>query len=154
MEPFYQRFQYKVRKLNCKENLFKWKIIESSTCSFCRAVDTLEHHLNYCNVSAIFWEELSKWCKHILKVKFKFTVCEVLFGLQLGEDPALHILNYVILIGKWFLNNKKTENKTVHFSEFLELIISKLIILNNICREKNKEFQHFFDKILESLQET
>ena len=95
-EPFYQSFQYKVlhRTLNCKENLFKWEIIESSTCRFYRTVDTLEHHLYYCNISIIFWKELSKWCKHILKVKFKFTVCEALFGLQLREDPYNKLCNF------------------------------------------------------------
>ena len=41
------------------------------------------------------WKEtfLSKLSMHILKVNFKFTVCEVLFGLQLREDPILHITN-------------------------------------------------------------
>ena len=56
VEPFYQSFQYKLytgKKL-------EWKIITSSTCSFCGAVDTLKHHLYYSYVSTIFLEELSK----------------------------------------------------------------------------------------------
>ena len=53
-----------------------------------------------------------------LRVIFKFTVCEVLFGLQLREDPILHIINYVNLIGKWFLNNKKLKIKLYTFQNF------------------------------------
>ena len=47
-ESFLQSFQYKIvnRIINCKNNLFKRRIVESATCMYCsdKRVDTLEHH--------------------------------------------------------------------------------------------------------------
>ena len=46
-EPALQTFQYKVinRIINCRYNLYKWKITDSPLCTYCSAVDTIEHHL-------------------------------------------------------------------------------------------------------------
>ena len=46
-EPYLQTFQYKVlnRTLNCRYNLYKWKISQSPFCTHCNGthVDTIEH---------------------------------------------------------------------------------------------------------------
>ena len=109
IEPFFQSFQYKIlnRIVNCRENLFKWNIVDDPNCKSCFLIDTLEHHLFYCNVSLNFWEKTSDWIKSILGIKFNFTVCDILFGFHLSDDAIFKAINYLILIGKWFLNKKK-----------------------------------------------
>ena len=152
IEPFYQSFQYKIlnRILNCRENLFKWKVTSDPNCTSCTAVDTIEHHLYYCNVSVKFWKQLSEWLKSILDIKFNFTVCEVPFGFWPSDNVIFEAINYLMLIGKWFLNNKKSENKEVHFSEYLVLIKSKLEVLLEVNKNNNKAFFILLDKILNS----
>ena len=153
IEPFYQSFQYKIlnRILNCRENLFKWKLTSDPNCSSCTAVDTIEHHLYYCNVSLKFWKQLSEWLKSILDIKFNFTVCEILFGFWPSDNVIFEAINYLMLIGKWFLNNKKSENKEVHFSEYLVFIKSKLEVVLEVNNNNNKSFFILLDIILNSL---
>ena len=84
-EPYLQSFQYKIlnRSLNCNYNLFKWKILDHSTCNYCPlSIDTIEHHLYYCTKSKEFWEETENWLESILQIKFSFTICEVIFGMS------------------------------------------------------------------------
>ena len=61
-ESYLQTFQYKVlnRTLNCRYNLYNWKISESPVCTYCNAkqIDTIEHHLILCCNSAEFWNRM------------------------------------------------------------------------------------------------
>ena len=50
------------------------------------------------------------------------------------------------------MNNKKSENKEVHFSEYLVFIKSKLEVLLEVNKNNNKAFFILLDKILNSLQ--
>ena len=154
IEPFYQSFQYKIlnRILCCRENLFKWKLISDPNFTSCTAVDTIEHHLYYCNVSLKFWKQLSEWLKSILNIKFNFIVYEIHFGFWPSDNVILEAINYLMLLGKWCLNNKKSEIKEVHFSEYLVFIKSKLEVLLEVNKNNNKSSFILLDKILNSLQ--
>ena len=44
----------------------------------------------------------------------------------------LKIINFLILIGKWYLNNSKTNNKNIYFIDFITLIKAKIEILKYI----------------------
>ena len=83
-EPYLQSFQYKIinRTLNCYYNLFKWNISDQSTCDYCPLmIDTIEHHLYYCDESKNFWHNIENYLESKLKIKFSFTICEVIFGM-------------------------------------------------------------------------
>ena len=62
--------------------------------------------------------------KDIFDVNINFTVCEIMFGLNLYQDPLFYCINYLILIGKWYKEN--------NFTKFLTILKSKLHILHNI----------------------
>ena len=126
-EPYIQTFQYKIlnRTLNCNGNLYKWKIKQSPNCYFCNHYDTLEHHLFYCDESALFWKKLENWIFEILKAKFNFTVCEILLGIN-NLSGDLILVNFLIILGKLYLNNKKSSESSVLFFEFLFLFESHL----------------------------
>jgi hypothetical protein len=49
-DPYLQSFQFKIlhQILNCNYHLFVWKVQFSPTCSFCKEVNTIEHHLFLC----------------------------------------------------------------------------------------------------------
>ena len=131
------------RIINCNSNLHKWGIKESSQCIYCTSVDTVGHHLYECNACKFFWKNLEEWLYKQLKVKFHFTVCEILFGLPLVEDPLLEVLNYVIILAKNSLNNKRNHNKELVFLEFMYILKENLKILHRI--EKNNEKLNFYE---------
>ena len=133
-EAHLQSFQYKIlnRIINCNYNLHKWGIKESSQCIYCTSVDTVGHHLYECNACKFFWKNLEEWLYKQVKVKFHFTVCEILFGLPLIGDPLLEVLNYVIILAKKFINNKRNQNKELIFIEFMYILKENLKILHRI----------------------
>ena len=90
-EPYLQSFQYKVlnRILNCNENLHKWKIKPDNICIYCDKIDIIEHHLYECKESKYFWERLQIWLQNNLEVSFPFTVCEIIFGIQIIKMQRL-----------------------------------------------------------------
>ena len=135
-EPYLQSFQYKIinRTLNCNYNLFKWKILDHSTCNYCPLnIDTIEHHLYYCNKSKEFWEEIENWLEATLQTKFSFTICEVIFGMLYIDTNIFHSINYVILLGKWYINSSKIHEKRICLLDFLNLVKEKLMCMNLTC---------------------
>ena len=62
---------------------------------------------------------------------FDFVVCEVLLGFPTHSVPEAELLNFLILMGKWYLNHSKTREKQIYFFEFLSLIQEKLELILN-----------------------
>ena len=114
------------RTLNCNQNLFKWKIKESPNCNMCNISDTNEHHLFYCTECIAFWKKIQDWLSNTIEVTYKFTVCEILLGLEEGQDPVLQLLNFIIIMGKLFINHSKTYDKPLYFFNFLATLKNKL----------------------------
>ena len=46
-----------------------------------------------------------------LDVKFSFTECEIIFGVTKYSNALLEVINYVLIVGKWYIDNKKITNK-------------------------------------------
>ena len=74
-----------------------------------------------------------------MNLGIELTVCEVLFGIPSNNNPDLKIINFLILIGKWYLNNSKTQNKPIFFFDFISLIKEKTEILRNVNLINNEE---------------
>ena len=152
-EPYMQTFQYKIvnRLLNCNQNLFKWKISNSSNCNECiNTNDTIEHHLYFCPSTKFFWEKVTHWIEDCIQIKFELTICEVLFGIPFTTDHCLFSINYILLFGKWFINNCKTNEKELNFCEFVNMIKSKLKTLRVVYLNKGKEgeFHNIFKEFI------
>ena len=101
-----QSFQYKVlnRVINCNFSLFKWGIKNSPNCAYCENIDTVTHHFFECADCIEFWKKVEQWLFEKLKVKFNLTVCEVIFGIPFSNDSLMQIINYVIILAKYFIN--------------------------------------------------
>ena len=155
MEPYLQTFQYKIinRITNCNYNLAKWKIKDSSYCNECIDTnDTIEHHLYFCPSVREFWKQTTDWIDHCLKIKYNFTVCGILLGIPFNKNEhLLHATNYLILIGKLFINGCRTKNKQIFFGEFKANIISRLKVLEFVYKSQNKEneFNNIFETFIE-----
>ena len=144
-EPYLQSF-YKIlhRILNCNEKLHTWKIKDNNKCAYCNGIDTIEHHIYTCKESNSFWEKLTEWMLNNLEISFTLTICEVLFGIPISNNVDIEIINFLISIGKWFINQMRTNEWPLYFINFLHIAKQKveIIILNNkIHCLDNKEWQ-------------
>ena len=141
-ETYLQSFQYKIinRILNCNYNLHVWKIKNNPQCIYCHLQDTIEHHLFFCTDTKIFWTKLKAWINKILNTRNDkhYTICEILFGIDSNETKypvQTRIQNLIILLGKWYINKTRNENKKIIFVEYLNLVKSKFQIYHSTsCR--------------------
>ena len=152
-EPYLQSFQYKIinRILNTNEKLEKWAIKPSNKCNFCQSIDTLEHHLYQCQASKIIWGKVENWLFGCIEIKLNLRECEILFGIPNASDKYLELINFVIIMTKWYINNQRSENKLLYFFELLNIIKGKikiLILANNMAGRINKPWQDMLDDFM------
>ena len=148
-------FQYKIihRIFNCNYNLFVWNILDSPACSLCNQIDNIEHYFFYCHQSKFFWTQLEKWLSENSNETFKFTVLEVLLGSVNCNKFSYHMINTVILIGKYFIKLCKTNHNDMFFNAFLHTLKYFLTIEKNIYSAKNilpifnERYIALFDKL-------
>ena len=97
--------QFKIihRFFNCNYKLYIWKIKDSPDCSLCSNTDNLEHYFFYCHFVKHYWGQVENWLFSIFHIKIKFTVLEVLLGVNTTETQFYFPVNYIILIGKYFI---------------------------------------------------
>lgn len=118
-----QTFQYKIlnRIFPCGENLFRWKLKDTDMCSECTLPETLEHYFYYCCIAYTFWTNLETWIKNTMGIHLKLNVLDVLVGTpNETRGSFLSVLDYCILIGKWYLFKTRLAEKYVSFIEFLQ----------------------------------
>jgi len=98
----------------------------------CDLIDTIEHHLFECHTSKKLWNQLEKWLIQTLEIKHTFTICEIIFGIICTLKDK-NILNFTILLTKWYINNTKTNDNELFLLDLLTVIRQKLqISLQNI----------------------
>ena len=153
IEPYLQTFQYKIinRLLNCNEKLFTWKVKSSNKCVYCECVDTIEHHLYYCKQSTLLWNKLLDWFSDNFDIHLKLTVCEVLFGIPNNTIDEIEILNYCIILAKWYINKSRTSEKNLLFWDLLQLIIEKVKLQKQINLNNAKDNLSWQNRLLEVL---
>ena len=147
------------RLTNCNYNLFKWKLQESPYCKYCNIhIDTIEHHFYLCAFSKEFWEKLGKYLTNILDLEntLDFTICEIMFGTGLRRNlkPINSVLNMAILVGKWYINNCKTNDKKLFFLEFTTTLYNKMLIYKDIYSTAVGVEQQIFKIIQETKWES
>ena len=57
------------------------------------------------------------------------------------------VINYLILMGKWYINNTKQNEKALYFLDFLTVLQGKiraLLLANKINNRQNIEWQQIF----------
>ena len=91
----------------------------------------IEHHFYYCVVSRDFWLKISDWLNSFMRESFSLSICEVLLGIikTSTTDTRYNTQNYVILLGKWFINLKKNSKEKIWFSDYIAHVKNKVRIL-------------------------
>ena len=142
-DSFIVNLQYKIlhRVINCNYNLAKWKIKESSQCDLCQNIDNIEHYFYYCEHSHTFWQQVEMWMASCLSVKIKFTVLETLLGFLSYDCEFFFIVNYIVLLGKYYIYVCKKEAKLsslLSLYSFLCLMKDKMCIEYQIYMNQNQ----------------
>ena len=66
-----------------------------------------------------------------LKHETEFTICEVLFGTEIDTNFKTaynYCKNFIVLMGKCYINHPRSENKALIFEEYLGILQAKLKI--------------------------
>ena len=96
-------FQFKVIHdiVNCKKNLFKWKIESNNICEFCdeAEIDNLVHALVECPMTNRILQELLNHIDPTDSFSSRLTVEDIIFGV---DDPAI---NNLLMIFKYYISS-------------------------------------------------
>ena len=110
LDTYITTFQYKIlhRVFASNYKLYIWKIKESPEFCFCSNFsDNLEHFFYYCPITKQFGDSLGTWLTVLVPFKIELTVLEVLLGVVNIDTEYYCAVNYVILIGKYFMCKSK-----------------------------------------------
>jgi hypothetical protein len=128
-----REFQFKVlhRILPTNKLLVRMHKTESNLCNFCNsATDSIEHYLWFCDTAQLFGGNISEWLAAKFKVNIKLNISTVL------KSPYDQILNYIILLAKYFLHCCKWKNTTPNLNVFLQNLLYREKLERNIAIRK------------------
>ncbi len=120
----------------CNKQLCDKNIKSESGCNCCNDVDDLIHFVIYCENTKQFWTSFYKLWNNISE--FNIGINDIfgestLFG-YLGEEDIIQILNYCVLLAKYFIyTNELNGNNTLDLYTYLVLLKRKIYIENVIC---------------------
>ena len=85
-----------------------------------------------------------------LDFKISLTVCEVLLGITYDREKEFEILNMIMLLGKWFLNQCKMKEQPIYFLNFLSLLKSKTecLIYTSTFKGENHDWYNLLQSVL------
>ena len=115
-------------------------------CDYCENIDTIEHHLFSCKESEQLWKKTKDWMTNNLEITYHLTVCEVLFGIPVynSNSSDIEIINFIILMTKWYINKAKSESRKLLFLEVLKIWREKIETFtysNKVKGKGNPEWQ-------------
>ena len=118
---------------------------------FRQSVDTIEHPIFQCKNSKIICDKLENWLLKNIQLKLNLKECEILVVIPNTPTAHLELINFVILMTKWYINKQRSDNKELYFIELLKTIKDKIkshILSNNMNGRVNKPWQDMLDMLL------
>ena len=91
------------------------------------------------------------WSKSNLDTSMNLTVCEILFGICIDNNDSLTTLNFLILIGKHFINRSRNNNDPFYFINFLSLLKEKIQAITYSKRINSQELEDWERDLLDAL---
>ena len=102
---------------------------DNSLCELCENnnVDDLFHYFIECHKSAIFWKSVFQFCKVSIGISMPLDKVEILFGiLNFNDDKILHCFNFILLTGKFYIYNCKSQDNDIVFPAYCKVLKSLL----------------------------
>ena len=63
---------------------------------------------------------------------FNLTICEIFFRIPIYNNQSINAVNFIFILGKWFINNSRSLNKPINFKNFLRTKINEKILSNAV----------------------
>lgn len=141
--PKYRSFQY--RLLHCRiflnENLYKWKVVDSSRCTYCHDhYETIEHFFTQCHSVKRFWTQLQAWFECLTDTEITLTPKRIIFN-NFEDIEFAGMFNAVILMAKQYLYSCRCLDKEYGFYTFKENLfqVVKYERIEALYKGKNKK---------------
>ena len=111
------------------------------------SIPCIEHFFLYCQEAKLFWDHWNNWWTYITDIdisKSKITAECILFGFP-GEDDMITVLNYCVLIAKYFIYSRKiTQNNNLDLYQYLVYLKYKLNLEYDSCaKSKPTTFEKY-----------
>ena len=116
--PKFRSFQYRLLQRGIVTNvlLYKWKIIETETCSFCKEQkETILHLMCRCSKVQELWRQVWTYIKDRFDVQIIDTSDKAIIFNEIVKNRKDHVVNFICLITKQFIYRQKCLKKEIHF---------------------------------------
>ena len=144
-------FQYKIIN-NClylNQKLFKFGLVESPLCSFCKKYpESMLHMYVECTESKVFYAECRDWLKSVDLCFPEMTVDNILLGYS---DSSF--VNYLFVLWKFVLYKWRVKQRIPVLQDFEDIVKQYECIEYKIAEKKTKLTSHFmkYEKIYKLL---
>ena len=133
----YRAFQYRLlqRSIVTNQQLYRWGIIESETCTFCQVdQETIAHLFFRCPIVKNIWSKLKEYLHQKYKSNISIQEKDLLFNQVI--EPTLHVANFLCLVTKQYIYRQRCFKKELRFKE-LEVIFVKTESIEKYIAMKN-----------------
>jgi hypothetical protein len=111
-------------------------ISDSNICIKCNETDTIDHYLFSCRQIRDFWIEVEAWWNNNSDCEVTITIKHILLGF-FYDLKYFSSINYVVLLGKFYIYRQKMNDGTICLRNFLSLLKYKLDIEKTICQNSD-----------------
>ena len=135
-----QNFQYKFlhRAIFTNSRLFKMKLVNSESCTFCKSnKETTDHLFWDCEVTKNYIKQYLNFIKQNCNLELHLSKKMFFLGLDTKDKSELHGLNCSLIILKYSILQAKLKNTTPKFQIFLNSLKSTYNIEVN-----SKKYEH------------
>ena len=151
-----REFQYKLLNdiVFTNEKLFRFKMIDSPLCSFCKKdVESREHSLFHCTFVENFWKTFTSWLTNQNINLETLTLVNILFGVYHKNEDNI-ILNHLILMATFYIYKCKLNSTNPSLKVFIAKTKAVYQIERQITTKHDKLLKHYekWKKILPSIQ--
>ena len=102
--------------------LIKIGLLESEKCSFCTIYKEDLYHLFYdCSYVRTFWKRFCNWWSNLLSENLSSSLKDIIVGILNRKD----ILNYLIILGKLCIWDRRRNKSFQKFNQFLHKVEAK-----------------------------
>lgn len=138
----FQAFQFRLihRFIPCNKFLRNIRIQRSDTCSFCSAMDTLEHFMFVCPTVQTLWKEIILWFDRKADIQLNVSLRAFLFGVP-AATPQAEVINFLLLFTKFYVYRQKLFHRgSMSLIHLLQELRTRLHVHRKLdpdyCREK------------------
>ena len=102
IDTYARYFQFKIlhNYLAVNKNLYKWKLIDSPRCNYCKTdIESIKHLFCECHVTRTFYLNVKEWCKNFNVNLPEMNAIDVLYGVS-PDNIENALINTLLLIYK------------------------------------------------------